>query len=247
MKKILILSGFLFALTLVADEQAQNNAIVPVGRLEKDFYDWDKRHAEILAIKDKVNPDYVLIGDSITHLWAGEPHEPKGNRGTDSWKAIFGDHALNLGFGWDRTQNVLWRIQNGELDGLHPKAVVIHIGTNNLSGTGNARASTPAEIAEAIGLIVTRVQEKCPQAKIILMAVFPRGEKPSDSHRSKIAAINKLIAPLGSKPGVTFLDITTKLTNPDGTISRDMMGDFLHPAARGYAVWAEALREFLPK
>lgn len=247
MKKILPCLALLIATALLADEKPQNNAIVPTGRLEKDFYDWDQRHEAVLAVKGKVNPDYVLIGDSITHLWAGEPNEPKGNRGADSWKALFGERALNLGFGWDRTQNVLWRIDHGELDGLHPKGIVIHIGTNNLAGTTHARASSPQEIAEAVGLIVDRVHEKCPEAKIILMAVFPRGEKPSDPHRAQIASINKLIAPLAGKPQVTFLDITTKLTNPDGTISKDMMGDFLHPAARGYAVWADALREVLPK
>ena len=247
MKTILPCLAIFLATALFADDKAPNNAIIPSGRLEKDFYDWDQRHAAVLAVKDKVNPDYVLIGDSITHLWAGEPNEPKGNRGADSWKALFGERALNLGFGWDRTQNVLWRIEHGELDGLHPKGIVIHIGTNNLAGTANARASSPQEIAEAIGLIVDRVKAKCPDAKIVLMAVFPRGEKPSDPKREQIAAINKLIAPLGAKSGVTFLDITSKLTNPDGTISREMMGDFLHPAARGYAVWADALREILPK
>jgi lysophospholipase L1-like esterase len=221
---------------------------VPAGRLEKDFYDWDQRHAAILAIKDKVNPEIIFLGDSITHLWAGEPNEPHGNRGVDSMKDLCaGRSMLNLGFGWDRTQNALYRIDHGELDGLKPKAVVIHIGTNNLAGTKNARENTPAEIAEAIGLIVDRVQAKCPGAKIVLMAVFPRGEKPTDPKRAKIADINRIIVKLGEKPGVTYLDLTTKFTNADGTISKDVMGDFLHPAAKGYAIWAEALKPLIGK
>jgi lysophospholipase L1-like esterase len=153
---------------------------------------------------------------------------------------------LNLGFGWDRTQNVLYRIEKGELDGLHPKFVVIHIGTNNLAGTKNAHENTPAEIAEAITLIVDRVQAKCPAAQVILMAVFPRGEKPTDPHRAKIAAINEIIAKL-ARPRLTYFDITTKLENPDGTISKEVMGDYLHPTSKGYAIWAEALKPLLAK
>lgn len=153
---------------------------------------------------------------------------------------------LNLGFGWDRTQNVLKRIELGELDGLSPKAIVLLIGTNNLTRSRNARENTPAEIAEGIGAIVDKCAAKCPQAQIILMAVFPRGEKPSNPDRAKIAAINERIIKFGGKPNVTFLDLTAKLTNADGTISKDVLSDFLHPAVKGYAIWAEALRPMLP-
>ena len=245
---LLLLTSLLSQTQAESPATQVNTAIVPAGKLEKDFYDWDQRHAAILAIKDKINPEIVFLGDSITHLWAGEPNEPRGNRGADSMKDLCaGRPMLNLGFGWDRTQNALFRIEHGELDGLKPKAVVIHIGTNNLAGTKNARENTPAEIAEAIGLIVDRVQAKCPGAKIVLMAVFPRGEKPTDPKRAKIAAINEIIAKLSAKPGVTYLDITSKFTNPDGTISKDVMGDFLHPAAKGYAIWADALKPLIGK
>lgn len=227
---------------------AGNTAIIPVGKLEKDFYDWDQRHAAVLAIKDQVKPQVVLIGDSITHFWGGPPDEPKGNRGKEAWAATFGDlPVLNLGFGWDRTQNVLYRIQQGELDGLIPRLVVIHIGTNNLAGTKNARANTPLEIAEGIRAIVDRVHEKCPDAAIVLMAVFPRGEKPDNTHRTKIREINEHLAPIGKLNGVTLIDLTSKLTNADGTISRDVMPDFLHPGEKGYAIWGEALKPHLPK
>ncbi|QIF04612.1 GDSL-type esterase/lipase family protein [Roseimicrobium sp. ORNL1] len=234
-----------------ADEKAQsaNTAIVPAGKLEKDFYEWEERHAAAMAVKDQLKPEVVLIGDSITHLWGGQPNEPKGNRGAEAWKALFGEHpALNLGFGWDRTQNVLKRIELGELDGLSPKAVVIHIGTNNLAGTKNARENTPDEIVEGIALIVQRVQEKFPTAKVIVMAVFPRGEKPDNSRRVQVNAINeRLVKKMEATKGVTYLDVTAKLTNADGTISKDVMPDFLHPGAKGYAIWAEALKPVLPR
>ncbi len=237
----------LFFACAVFAETPVNTATVPVGKLEKDFYEWQARHEAVMAAKDKIQPEIVFLGDSITHLWAGEPNEPKGNRGVEAMKALCGDRpVLNLGFGWDRTQNVLYRIQLGELDGLKPKAVVIHIGTNNLAGTKNAHENTPEEIAQAIGLIVDRVREKCPAAKIILMAVFPRGESPSNPMRARIAQINQGLAKQADKPNVVLLDITSKLTNADGTISKEVMGDFLHPAAKGYAIWAEALKPVLP-
>ena len=243
----------LLALSLVtdscrADEKLPNNAIVPVGKLEKDGYGWEQRHEAVMAAKEKIKPEVVLIGDSITHFWGGEPDGGKiGNRGTESWQELFGNRpALNLGFGWDRTQNVLKRIELGELDGIDPKAVVIHIGTNNTAKTVNARDNTPEEIAEAIGLIIDRVQAKCPHAKVILMAIFPRGEKPTDPKRGLLAEINRHLEPLGKKPGVTYLDITKNWLQPDGTISRETMPDFLHPNQKGYKIWAEALKPALP-
>ncbi|HEX2750112.1 MAG TPA: GDSL-type esterase/lipase family protein, partial [Verrucomicrobiales bacterium] len=175
-------AGDLLTSTACAEVGAsENTACLPKSRLEQDFYDWDSRHAGVLAAKERIHPDIVLIGDSITHLWGGEPLEPKGNRGAQAWQALFGERkVLNAGFGWDRTQNVLWRIGHGELDGVNPKLIVIHIGTNNLAGTGHARANTPAEIAEGIQAVVLQAKAKCPAAKVLLMAVFPRGEKPEN-------------------------------------------------------------------
>lgn len=217
----------------------------PASKLESDFYDWHRRHADILRIKREVDPEIVLIGDSITHMWGGRPFEEKFHRGQDSWDATFGEHALNLGFGWDRTQNALWRIDHGELDGINPRTVVIHIGTNNLAGTPRHRESKPAEVADAIAAICKRVQSRLPETKIILMGVFPRGEKPDFPKRPVIAEINRLLKPAAEKLGVTYLDITQQLLEEDGTISRETMGDFLHPTAKGYAIWADALKPHL--
>ncbi len=226
---------------------SDNTATQPVGKLEPDFYDFDRRHAEILRLGPQKQPEVVLIGDSITHLWGGEPAEPRGNRGADSWKSLFGDRpVLNLGFGWDRTQNVLWRLANGELGGLSPKLAVIHIGTNNLAGTKNARANTPQEIAEGIEAVLLQTKARCPQAKVVLMAVMPRGEKPDDPARAKVVAINALLPEIAKSAGAVFLDIGPQLTGPDGVISRETMPDFLHLGPAGYAVWAEALRPHLP-
>jgi lysophospholipase L1-like esterase len=223
---------------------AENNAIIPVPKLENDWYDWYARHNEILKIKDTINPEIVLIGDSITHLWGGLPKDR--SNGAKAWETIFANkRVLNMGFGWDRTQNVLWRLDNKEFDGLHPKYVVLNIGTNNFSGTKNSRASTPEEIAEGIKLICAKIAEKSKDTKIILMAIFPRGAKPTDGFRAKIAATNALIAEFAKEQKITFIDIGAKMLDPEGNISREMMGDGTHPSEKGYEIWAAALKEVM--
>ena len=240
--------GLLTSSSYLQINTGENTACIPRDKLENDFYDWNQRHEAVLAARQQVSPELVFIGDSITHLWAGEPREPKGNHGEESWKALLaGRPALNLGFGWDRTQNVLWRLEHGELLGLHPQHIVIHIGTNNLAGTDHARENTPAEIAEGIQAVVEHAKAQCPGAKIILLAVFPRGETPDQPARQKVAAINALLPTVAKNSGVTLLDIGAKFLEPDGKISREVMGDFLHPAAKGYAIWAEALKPLLAK
>jgi dienelactone hydrolase/lysophospholipase L1-like esterase len=226
---------------LLVERQNSHRAQLPTPKLENDFYNWHQRHAEVLRIKKEVDPEVVLIGDSITHMWGGLPFEPKRQNGPEAWQKIFGDRALNLGFGWDRTQNVIWRIDHGELDGISPKYAVIHIGTNNLAGTKNHKEGTPKEIAEGVAAVVDRVKRKLPETRIILMAVFPRGEKPDHPMRSKISQINDHLEEFAAKEGLKYLDITKGLLNPDGTFSREMARDFLHPTEKGYEVWAKAL------
>lgn len=226
-----------------------NPATVPVGKLENDGYGWEDRHDAVMKIKDSLKPEIVLIGDSITHFWGGEPDGTKmGNRGRESWAALFGERkVLNLGFGWDRTQNVLKRIDLGELDGIAPKFIVIHIGTNNLAVTAQHRAESNGQIAEGITAVVERALAKCPHAQVILMAVFPRGKGAVNPERERINEINRLLAPLGKKPHITFLDMTDKWLTPDGEVSEELMPGRLHPNEMGYAVWAEALHPLIAK
>jgi lysophospholipase L1-like esterase len=241
---LLALSGLVGGAEPAADRTG-NNAVVPVPKLENDCYDWWARHQEVLKAKEGLNPEIVLIGDSITHFWGGEPAGPVKN-GPKAWDDVFGKRkVLNLGFGWDRTQNVLWRLDNGEFDGLKPKYVVLNIGTNNFSGTRNARESTPAEVAEGIKAICDRIRAKSPETRIVLMGVFPRGASPKDGFRPKIAALNGLLAALAKEKGLAFLDIGDKMLEPDGTLSREIMKDAVHPTEKGYALWASALKEVL--
>ena len=222
---------------------AFNTATVPVSKLEQDSYDWWARHADVLAVRDKIHPQIVLIGDSITHFWGGEPVSPGHVRGPYAWKEAFdGIPVLNLGFGYDRTQNVLWRLDHGEFDGLTPKWVVINIGTNNLFGTPNARGNTEQEIVDGIMAIHDRVHAKSPDTRFIIMALFPRDEQPTGGHRVKIKAVNAILAEtVKAHPDITYLDIGAQFLQPDGTLPKTMMSDGTHPTDAGYSIWAKAL------
>ena len=221
-----------------------NTALIPVPRLEMDSYDWYKRHDEILALQKKMDPPVVLIGDSITHFWAGEPKSARVS-GPKAWEEAFsGLRVLNMGFGWDRTQNVLWRLREGEFEGLHPKTVVINIGTNNLTGTANARSNSPEEIVPGILAIVEEVRKRSPESRIIVMGVFPRGYAAGNDYRAPILKINELLGKaLEGRPNTAFLDIGEKFLAPDGTLPTTMMDDGTHPTEAGYAIWAKALVE----
>jgi len=231
---------------------AANSAVVPVSKLEEDSYDWWNRHAEVLHIKDSINPEIVLIGNSITHFWGGLPAlktkdgKPRNPNGPIAWASVFRPYrVLNLGFGWDRTQNVLWRLDHGELEGLHPRTVIINIGTNNTSQTANARMNSADEIVEGIHAICLRVRSKVPQTKIILMAVLPREQMPDNPRRILINEINRQLEQFAKKERITFVDIGPKMLSPDGTLSREIAGDFCHPTEKGYQIWADEIRSLI--
>jgi len=231
-----------------------NTAIVPVPKLENDSYNWFDRHAEVLKIKNQVNPEIIMLGNYITHFWGGDYRTLRHNDGTprspsngpQSWASVFAKHkVLNLSFGWDRTQNVLWRLDHGEIDGLHPKAVIIEFGTNNTSQTGNARANTAPEIVEGISAIIGRVRSKIPHAKIVLMAIFPREEDPKSAKREQVNDINVLLKDFAQKNNITLVDIGPSLLDKDGRFPPGTMIDFVHPTDKGYFKWADAIRTFV--
>lgn len=198
-------------------------------------YDWKKRHELTSVAVKRAKPQILFIGDSITHFFGGEKFDSYALRGQKTWSEFYAPrNAGNLGFGWDKTENVLWRLQHGAVDGIAPKLVVVMIGTNN-SGTCEA-----ADIAAGINAIVAELNQKLPQSKILLLGIFPRGEKPGPQ-REKLAAVNQLIAKLDGTRNVTFLDIGAKFLTADGLITKDIMPDFLHPNEKGYRIWAEAI------
>ena len=229
-----------------------NTAIIPLPKLEDDSYNWYDRHAAVLALKDSINPEILLIGDSITHFWGGQPQlkytdgSLRQPNGPVSWDKLFGPYrVLNLGFGWDRTQNVLWRLDHGEIAGLHPRIVIINIGTNNTSQTDHAHMNTAPEIVDGILAVYARIRTEIPGAKIILMAIFPRDKDPDSPRRALINEVNKELALLMKQMQVTYLNIAPGMLNADGTFQPGMMLDFTHPTDQGYQVWANAIQPYI--
>jgi beta-glucosidase len=190
---------------------------------------WMKLHESFVARARKGNVDLLFLGDSITQGW----HE------NEVWKRYYGPRrAANFGIGGDRTEHVLWRIQNGELEGINPRVVVLMIGTNNAS------SNTAEEIAAGIRAIVKELRTRSPESHVLLLGVFPRSQKP-DRTRAKLEEVNREIAKLDDGSHVAFLDIGKAFLNPDGSIAREIMPDFLHLSAKGYRLWADAMEPTL--
>jgi lysophospholipase L1-like esterase len=193
---------------------------------------WMKRHETYLQeAKEKAGKvDVLFVGDSITDGWHGAGKEAF----TQTWVPL---KTHNIGIGGDRTQHVIWRLQNGEVAGIAPKVTMLMIGTNNLGGNTNQ------EIVDGITACVKEIQKQLPSTKVLLLGVFPRGEKADNPARARIKAINEQIAKLddGGKT-VRYLDIGDKFLEADGTLPKSIMPDALHPNKKGYEIWTEAVK-----
>ena len=221
------------------------STLVPVTQARDwRLYDWAERHAACVSLMKSRQPEIVMLGDSITHFWGGDPSGSTvaGRRtGVEQWDRFFaGRRVVNLGYGWDRTENVLWRLTHGEFDGVSPKVVVVMIGTNNMD------LNTVDEIVAGITGICSILRSKSPTTRILLLGIFPRGPSP-DATRAKVDAVNERIAKLNGHDGVTYLDIGHVFLEPDGSISKDVLYDFLHPSALGYARWSTAMKPTLDR
>jgi lysophospholipase L1-like esterase len=195
------------------------------------------RHEGFVKQAKRGGIDLLFLGDSITDAWGGEGHRPD-SAGREVFSKEFKPlKAANFGIGGDRTQHVLWRLQHGELEGINPKVVMIMIGTNNLG------SNTAAEIAEGIKATVDEIRSQKPESKVLLLGIFPREAKAAAPNRSKIKEINGMIAKLDDKgKHVRYLDIGKKFMEPDGSISREIMPDYLHLSPEGYQRWADAVK-----
>ena len=197
---------------------------------------WKKRHEDKLKLVAQGGWDLVFIGDSITQGWEGH--------GKETWAKHYANRkALNLGYSGDRTEHVLWRFENGELDGLKPKAAVIMIGTNN---TGH-RNDPPEAIAAGVEAIVKKLRSTWPDTKLLVLGIFPRAPKVTDRPRMNNDKANELIAKLADGNMVQYLNINDKMLTAEGELTKEIMPDFLHPQAKGYGIWADAIEPSLVK
>ena len=241
--KLQFLATFLLTIAVAnlrADEATKNYATTPVLHPGTEA-----RHESFNVISKKGEAQLVFLGDSITQGW--EKTGEKG--GKEVWDKYWAPlNAANFGVGGDRTEHVLWRLEHGNFDGLKPKEIVLMIGTNNTGHQGRPEKEldgaiyqcTAQQTAEGVKAIVDKLKEKCPGAKILLLAIFPRGATPADKMREQNEETNAIIKNLADNKTVFYMDIGAKFLQPDGTLSKDIMPDLLHPDAKGYEIWAEA-------
>jgi beta-glucosidase len=191
---------------------------------------WRDRHDEKIAGAKGTEVDLVFVGDSITHAWE--------NEGEEVWQEYYRNrNAFNLGFSGDRTEHVLWRIENGALDGMKPTLAVLMIGTNN---TGH-RMDPATYTADGIERIVIDIRKRLPETRVLVLGIFPRHVSPYNEMRKRNEEVNRLISALDNSTTVHYLDISRAFLNNDGTLREELMPDLLHPNSAGYRVWAEAM------
>ena len=207
--------------------------VIPTPRTVSPWY--PERMAEINKRTKQGNVDLLFLGDSITQSWR--------DIGKDVWQKYYGNrNAVNVGLSGDCTQNVLWRLDHDNINGIFPKVVVLMIGTNN----SVALDVTAEDIADGIIAIVCKLREKWPKAKVLLLAIFPRGQYPG-AERIKNARASQIASKIADGKMIYYLDIGPKFLNLDGSISPDIMPDYLHLTPEGYQIWAVSMEPTLSK
>ncbi len=224
--------GLVFSTSLVLADPSHNPpGTVPSKRaVDYDWMsikDWERRHAEDVLIAEHDQVDVLFVGDSITAGWDWP-----------LWQTHFAPlNAANFAIGGDHTGNVLWRLQQGTIGNIQPKLIVLLIGVNNLG----QKQESPQQAAAGVTRVVQQLQLAWPNSKILLNAVFPFDELPSSANRASVKTLNTLIAALADNKTVIFKNYGPLLLQKDGKISPDVMADFLHPTAKGYQIWADAM------
>lgn len=213
-----------------------HDAVTPAKIPFEEVQEWYwPRQEEKKARLKEGNVDLLFVGNSITHGW-----ESTGKKYYEQYYAH--RNVANIGFGWDRTQHVLWRLNDYDFSNISPKVAVVMIGTNNSNGDDN----TAEEIGDGIVAVCNKLHTQFPKMKILLLAIFPRSPQP-DAQRAKCAKASALASRIADNQSIFYLDLTDKFLEPDGTISPEIMPDYLHPNEEGYRIWAEAMEPVLVK
>ena len=238
MKKTLIYLS-LIVLLVPANAQKPNSAIIPAHHLDKKG--WSERHEQILEKVKTSDPQLIMIGNSITHSLDSPDRQVL----WDSY--LTGFDAVNMGISGDRTENVIWRLQNGLLEGINPKVATLLIGTNNTDGNHYLEISTPEELSEGIWKICSIIREKLPDTEIVLLGILPYGYKPN--HRDELnKASNRIISKFPEKDSkIHYYDLGYLFLNEEGKVKRELMPDYLHPNLEGDKLVFEALAPEISK
>ena len=218
---------------VILQTNAGSDALTPMPKkVQFPEGTWWQRHQRFVARAKQGNVDLLWLGDSITDNWS----KFKG-----TYRQLYPTvKAANFGIGGDGTQNLLWRLQNGELDGLSPKVAIVLIGTNNVQWHQSA------QISSAIEKIVQTIRQKCPTTKVLLLGIFPRGDLAAGSAgQLRIPEVNATIAKLDDGKNVRYLDLHSKVANPDGSIIADAFADKVHLSPKGFTIWAQSMQPLL--
>lgn len=219
------LSYLVAAVTIASIAFAANTAIEPVSKANNAT--WMAQHQTMNNRAKQGHINLIYVGDSIVQYYD--------KQGKGTWDRYYAPrNALNLGISGDRTEHVLWRLDHGNIDGIAPKLAIVMIGQNN--GGHN----TAEEIGAGVIAVVQNIRAKLPTTKILILAIFPRREKPTEE-RDVLAKASLISAKLADNNTIFYMDINKIFLRPDGSIPAELMPDFEHPSAKGYRMWAEAI------
>jgi lysophospholipase L1-like esterase len=234
-RNLLFVSAILAALFIFNRQCDAGEEPMAVAPKAKDDGEWKQKHASYVAAAKNGGIPLLFIGDSITEYW--------GTTGKDVWEKTYApQHAANFGIAADKVENVLWRVKNGEFEGITPKVVVLLVGINNTWGTRPAeRERKGKEIAAGVKQIIDTIREKSPQTKVLLLAIFATEEGIDPPVR----IANELMSKYDDGKNIRYLDINSKLAGADGKVTREVLADGLHPSAKGYQIWADAIAPLL--
>lgn len=207
---------------------------IPVAQRREPYkYEWKKRHREILALNKSHPPQSVIIGNSITHFWGGEPKGPQQD-GAESWKTYLEPHGYrNLGCGWDQIENVLWRVYHGELDGYEAERIIVMIGTNNLG------LNSDESLVEGLRFLLSAIRERQPRALIKVIGILPRRE-----HEQWVDNINRQIEKTALQDGFVYQNAGNILLDANGKLDESLFSDGLHPNEKGYELLGAFISAF---
>lgn len=215
-------------------EKGTNITSAPVTQRREPYnYEWKKRHYDVLALNRSNPPKAIIIGNSITHFWGGEPKGPSQN-GIESWTEFMEPKGYrNLGYGWDRIENVLWRMYHGELDGFEAEKIILMIGTNNM------KINSDDDIIDGLSFLLAAIHERQPKALIKVIGILPRRD-----NEKWVDEINKRIQSVVKEKGYIYQNAGNLLLDANGKIDESLFSDGLHPNEKGYMLLGTFISDF---
>ncbi|GAB3775760.1 SGNH/GDSL hydrolase family protein [Spirosoma horti] len=220
--------------TILNEPVGNLSTMKPRTQYRDGSFDWEIRHRDMLARLKAKPPRIIFLGNSITHFWGGEPKSARINS-ADSWNSTLEPlGAQNMGYGWDRVENVLWRVYHGELDGYKADQVVLMIGTNNI------QLNTDAEIVAGLKFLIQAIKSRQPTAEVLMVGILPRREG-----ETRVATLNEAIAQMTTEANATFVQPGFVFLQPNGKIDESLFSDGLHPNAEGYRKLVGALKPYI--